>query len=324
MFNVGHRAGMLQPAVVPPPEYVDLPPGPFRAADAAEPGISRWKLGQLVEERVVRRVLREVFVRADIPDSIDLRASALALVAPPHAVFVDRTAAWLWGIDVLRFTELEVLPRLDCYVLRGRARVRRPEAGGGERDLRPEDVANVNGILVTTPVRTSLDLGCRLSRYEALAAMDAFARIQGVQPMHLQTLLPRFRGRRGVVQARRLVRLVDPRAESTGESFTRLAIVDEELPVPEPQYVVMVGGVPAYRLDLAYPHLKICVEYDGEEFHSSDEAKEGDRRRRRWLRDHGWIVIVVTKDDLRGAAKDAWLRELRAALRDRTNGRVAP
>lgn len=71
-------------------------------------------------------------------------------------------------------------------------------------------------------------------------------------------------------------------------------------------------------LDLAYLRLKICIEHDGEAFHSSPEQREADRLRRTWLRDHGWKVNVVRKDDLKGAALDPWLRELREAIADRT------
>jgi hypothetical protein len=292
-------------------------PMPFKAIDAEQLGITSWQLRQMVSGAQVRQVLREVYVRSDLPDTIELRASALALVAPPHAVICDRTAAWLWGVDTLRPWELEILPRLEAFVLSGRTRIRRPQAGGGERDLCADDIVMIGGVRVTSPVRTSLDLGCCLSRSEALAAMNGFARIHGVGVAELATLLPRYRGRRGVVQARELVPLVDPRSESTGESFTRLAIHDEGLPVPTPQFWVRIGGVPTYRLDLAYPRLKVCVEYDGEEFHSSDEAEEADRIRREWLRDNGWVVIVVTKADFRGRAREAWLRELRFALADR-------
>lgn len=298
-------------------DHTAIPSVPFTAAEAGRRGVSRWELRQLVHNGQLRRVLREVYVRADHPDTIELRASALGLVAPPHAVVCDRTAAWLWGVDALRPWELAMVPRLDAYVLRGRTRIRRPQAGGGERDLRPDDVVTVDGIKVTTPLRTSLDLGCGLGRYDAIAVMDGFHREHAVGPPELTGLLPRYRGRRGVVQARELVPLVDGRAESAAESFTRLVIHDEGLPAPEPQFWVAVRGVPTYRLDLAYPALKICVEYDGEEFHSSDAAKEKDRKRRKWLRDHGWVVIVVTKDDLRWPARDAWLAELRTAIADR-------
>jgi len=295
-----------------------LPPTPFKAVTAEQLGISRWQLGEMVRNSEVRQVHREVFVRADQPDGLGLRAAALALVAPAHVVMVDRTAAWLWEVDALHYGELDVLPRLETYVLRGHARVRRAQAGGGERDLQPCDVIAIEGVRVTTPVRTSLDLACKLRRYEALGVMDCFARKHGVGVGQLAGLLPRFGGRRGVVQARELVPLVDGRAESTGESFTRLAIHDDGLPVPVPQYVVRASTWTTYRLDLAYPRLKICVEYDGEEFHTSEEDRTADRHRRQWLRDHGWIVIVVTKDELRGPAREAWLREVRRALAERT------
>ncbi len=44
---------------------------------------------------------------------------------------------------------------------------------------------------------------------------------------------------------------MDGRSESSGESFTRLAIADVGLPVPTLQHWVHDGGVPVYRLDLA-------------------------------------------------------------------------
>lgn len=277
---------------------------------------------EMVRNSEVRQVHREVFVRADQEDDIGLRAAALALVAPEHVVMVDRTAAWLWHVDALHYAELDVMPPLETFSLRGHGRVRRTRASGGERDLLPVDVVTLNGVRVTTPVRTSLDLGCKLGRYEALGVMDCFARTHGVDSRQLSRLLPRFRGRRGVVQARELTPLVDGRSESGGESFTRLVIRDDGLPMPEPQYVVKVDRWTTYRLDLAYPRLKICVEYDGEEFHSSAEQKAADEKRRTWLRDHGWKVIVVTKDDLSGPKREAWLQELREAIAERAGHRA--
>jgi hypothetical protein len=127
--------------------------------------------------------------------------------------------------------------------------------------------------------------------------------------------LPRYFRRRGVIQLRQLIPLADPRAESAGESWTRLEIVDAGLPAPQPQYWVSVGGRPTYRLDLAYPHAKVAVEYDGREFHEGDARRIADERRRRWLRRNGWTVIVVDKDSFSPDALAAWLGELRSALR---------
>lgn len=95
----------------------------------------------------------------------------------------------------------------------------------------------------------------------------------------------------------------------------RVEIADAGLPLPQIQYWVRVGGRPTYRLDLAYPHARVAVEYDGREFHEGDARRAADRRRRKWLRDRGWTVIVVDKDSFTPEALAAWLGELREALR---------
>ena len=67
-----------------------------------------------------------------------------------------------------------------------------------------------------------------------------------------------------------------------------------------------------YRLDLAYPYHRICIEYDGREFHDGPLQQQADERRRAWLRQHGWTVIVVTVDDLKDRARPLAERDQRA------------
>lgn len=278
-------------------------------------GLTRRQVDELVRVRRLRRVVRGVYVDAALPDTLELRARAAALVLTPRGVYVDRTAAWLHGVDVLQHRELEVLPPLECVVLRDRSRIERVGCRGGERDLAPYDLCVLGEVVVTTPLRTALDLGCCLSRPAGLAALDMFMRRHGVTRAELEASLPRYRGRRGVVRLRELVALADERAESPAESRTRLAIHDAGLPAPKPQHWVHSHGVPVFRLDLAYPLHRVTVEYDGEEWHDRrPEQRDADEARRQWLRDRGWTVIVVRKDGFSGEARDAWLGELREAL----------
>jgi hypothetical protein len=293
-----------------------LPPGPFTAATARQFGITRHQLSVMVQSRLVRQILTGVYVDRRLEDTPDLRIAAAALVLLPHRVFCDRTAAWLHGVDVFDYRELEIPAPVEMWVLSGHSRVRRTGTEGGQRDLWPDEIMTLGGIRLTVPLRTVMDLACTLPRGRALAALDAFMREHGITREDMEAALPRFAGRRGVVQLRELVPIGDPRAESPGESLTRLAILDDSLPAPEPQFWVIHQGREIFRLDLAYPKSKVAVEYDGVEFHDDDpERREADEKRRAWLREHGWIVIVVRKGDFTAERRHAWLGELRRALR---------
>lgn len=297
-------------------EPVNLPDRPFTRAELDELGMSPAALRRAIGTGLVRRLMQGVFVSAATPDTFELRAQAVALVVAQGHVACDRTAAWIHGVDVLTYAEHDVLPPVETCALRWHAPTRRDGVLGRTRDLRPDDVMRVAGLCVTTPLRTALDLGCNLRRREALAALDAFMRLHGLTREQLLAEAIRYFRRRGVVQLRQLIPLADPRAESPRESWTRLAIIDAGLPAPESQFWIEIDGVPTYRLDLAYPRLRIVIEYDGKEFHDrTPEQREHDETRRAWLARNGWTVIVVGRGEFSGAALDRWLDELRRALR---------
>lgn len=296
-----------------------LPDRPFTFAEASELGITRRQLRDALDRGVVRRVLRGVYVDARLRDSTDLRAVALMLVSGPHEVVCDRTAAWLHGVDVFGYGDAEVLPDVETCVLRGHSPLRRRGVDGRTRDLLLEDVMVVGGVVVTTPLRTALDLGCALPRHRALGALDAFMHQHDIERQEMERLALRYRRRRGVIQLRALIPLADARSESMRESWVRLDIHDHGLPAPTLQYWVEHNGVPVYRLDLAYPRHRVAVEYDGEDFHRrTDEQREADERRRAWLAAQGWTVIVIDKHGLHDETADAWWIQLREALEPRT------
>jgi hypothetical protein len=291
-----------------------FPIEPFTMSTAKARGISPARVRRAVRQRLLVMVLRGVYLRSDVELTTQVKLAAAALVISPHAIACDRTAAWLWGVDVFEYGELDTTPPLETYVLRGHNPPDRPEVRGGVRDIMPEDWIEIGGVKVTTPLRTALDLGCKLNRRPALAAMDALMRAHGFTHAAMRRVAVRFFRRRGVVQLRELIPLVDPRAESQPESWTRLELIDQGLPTPEPQYWIRIGGIPTYRLDLAYPHARVAIEYDGEEFHTSEEDRQEDEKRRAWLERHGWTVIVVTKDSFSDAAPAKWIAEVRVAL----------
>lgn len=295
------------------------PPYPFTFAQALELGHSRQRLRDAVECQELRRVLRGVYVDAALPDTHELRVDAVALVAPAHHVVCDRTAAWLHGVEVFGYDDTEVLPAVETCVLRGHRPTRRAEVDGRSRDLSPSDLMHLGPMVVTTPLRTALDLGCALTRHRALGALDAFMHQHGITRTDLEREVGRYRRRRGVIQLRALIALADGRAESMRESWVRLDIHDRGLPPPVPQHWITIDGVPTYRLDLAYPRHRVAVEYDGEDFHHRTPAqRQADERRRAWMTAHGWTVIVIDKHGLHDETADAWWIQLREALEPRT------
>jgi hypothetical protein len=297
-------------------DETSLPDNPFTYADLDALGITRHILRRLVGEKVVRRLVRGAYVRADLEDTPELRAKAVAAVMSPTHVVTDRTAAWIHGIDTLTYAEHDIPPPVETCALRGHEPCTRAGVDGRTRDLAPRDVMVIEGVRVTTPLRTALDLGCLLRRREAMAALDAFARIHGLTKAQMLVEAGRYRRRRGVIQLRELIALVDPRAESARESWVRLAIHDAGLAAPEPQFWIVIDGVPTYRLDFAYPGARVVVEYNGWEAHErTPEQKANDEARRKWLTDDGWTVIVIRRGDFTGEALDRWLTELREALR---------
>ncbi len=234
---------------------------------------------------------------------------------PDTAVVTDRTAGWLHGAQVLAPGEHVVLPPVTVFQQPGRTRIRARGTCGGERTLLPQDVEVVHGVRCTTPLRTALDLGRLTPRDHAIAALDSLLRLDGFTHGELLGQVERFRKQRGVVQLRELAPLTDARAESPGESVVRLRWLDAGLPVvPQPQLAVLDRGIERYRLDLGVEELRFGVEYDGRDWHSSDEDRAHDRARRRWLRDHGWVIVVLTKDEVFCPDRSLAARLIRAEL----------
>jgi hypothetical protein len=274
----------------------------FTAGQARANGITAWCLAEMVRRGRVRRLLYDAYVDASVPDTVVLRAQAVCLVMPDSAVICRRTAAWLYGIDAYAPDERDEALVVECVVLARLARVRRKGVRGWEETLAPEDITTVHGVRVTTPTRTALDLARYAPRFMGLAAVDEFCHRGLTTTAELMACVQRFPGGRNIAVARQLVEWAEPLAESPGESWLRLRILDAGFPRPQAQIRILDGqGRLVYRLDLGYPDLKIGLEYDGQEFHDSPEDKEhDDRRRTRLDREFGWDTYGFGRGEVLG------------------------
>ena len=277
---------------------------PITSAEARELGVGYPQLRALVNRGVVKRPVHGVYAVATQPDTLDFRVRVLKLVVPESCVVTDRTAGWLWGANmILAPNDHLVTPRVSVFCPPG-CRLRRALVASGERRLAPGDVQELDGLRVTTPLRTACDLGRLLPRNQAIAALDSLAALGDFTVDELIRETTRFRRYRGVIQLRVLVLLVDPRSESPGESVLRLCWIDAGLPRPECQVEVPTDWGTYYRIDIGLPELRFGGEYDGEEFHGEGE-RDDDESRRTWLRDErDWSIVVARRANVYGPEQD--------------------
>lgn len=273
---------------------------PFTVAQGRDLGFSPSELRRLRAQSILRREFRGVYVDARVPDSRRGRLRAVTLVVPDNAVVCDETAAWVRGLDVYSpGMRHDFEPAV--VVRHGGARIVRPHSRGRQAIISPDDIDFVDGVHLTTPIRTVSDLLRKMYRPYALAAADAFAHAGLIDVDELNVYVARLKGYRGIVQARSLAAMVDPRTQSPGESWQRLRMLDAGFPAPEPQFEVIDDFGRSYFIDLPYPELLIGSEYDGREFHTDDQHQAHDLDRRAYLSQlYGWRWVLGTRSRIFG------------------------
>jgi len=108
----------------------------------------------------------------------------------------------------------------------------------------------------------------------------------------------------GVKQARRVVSQVRAGTDSLFETRVRLILVHGGLPCPQVNPAVHCRSVAwPYHPDMAYMDELVAVEYDGAVHVGNTDEMERDAQRRRDLTDEGWLIITVTKKQLRQPAQ---------------------
>lgn len=168
--------------------------------------------------------------------------------------------------------------------------------------LTSEEVVFVDGLPVTSLLRTVVDLACTVPFPEAVMVTDAALRA-GVDR---EALLAAASDRYGCRKAQRAILFADPLSESPPESESRARIAMAGLPVPEIQAEIFSAtGEFIARADFLWRGKRVVGEYDGEgkydgEFGVSPVvAVRNARERQAALEAQGYFVLRWGKDVLR-------------------------
>ncbi|BBX61076.1 hypothetical protein MSAS_02500 [Mycobacterium saskatchewanense] len=234
---------------------------------------------------------KDVYVPKGAELTAVLRAKACWLRSRRRGILTGFSASALHGskwIDPSRSAEI-----IDTN---------RREAAGvrvWEERIEADEIAVVDGMRVTTPARTALDLARRYEKGTAVAAVDALVQATEVKMADVELLVDRYRGRRGMKAARVTLELVDGGAQSPKETWLRLLLARAGFPRPQTQIPVLNewGWAEAY-LDMGWEDIKVAVEYDGDHHRTSRSQYVKDIRRLETLgQRHGWIVVRVVAED---------------------------
>lgn len=255
------------------------------------------------------RLLHGVYVASTTAITPRIRALAALRISQPGAWASHHTAGALWGCWMPTCSDLHVTaPDPDHRSVRRGVFTHRARLGSSP--------IRRHGVWVSRPVDVFLDLAAlHIDLVDLVAAGDSLVKATAIEPSDLVSAAATWSGR-GARFARLAAGHVRSEVDSPQESRLRMLLVLAGLPVPVVNRVTrLANGDWRWRFDLSYPQFKILIEYDGEQ-HLEEGRRRLDEARREAIEALGWIVIVVSKNELYRDPAGV-IDQVRAALRER-------
>ncbi|MFW0784424.1 hypothetical protein AAFP35_07850 [Gordonia sp. CPCC 206044] len=170
----------------------------------------------------------------------------------------------VWGLDVER------------VVMADWSRTPGSRSTGGMRlvtDRRPVATVVANGLSVTSPARTVVDIARRSGRIPAIAVGDAALHAELCTADDLQNELDLIEGMTGAARARRAVAEMSGLAESVLESRSRIEMLDAGIPRPALQVDIYDdAGRWVARVDFYWETERVVGECDGASKYNGSEG----------------------------------------------------
>ena len=275
--------------------------GPFNRAEARGVGITRSQL----RGAAYRRLSAGLYRWTGLTETPHLILTAAAKRMPAGAAISGRTAAWLHGVDLTPCDPIEVtIPEPSGSSRLAGALVRRAQ-------LARHDIVRRRGLPTTSALRTVVDLGGRDPLTEGVVTADLFLHAGLVSIDDLRSYVAEHPGARGIARLRRVVDLVEPKAESAMETRLRMLLVLARLPRPEVQVSIHdKAGRFLGRPDLFYSRQRLAIEYDGG---NHRDRLVDDNRRQNSLVGAGLRLLRFTAADVYGNP-DAIAMQVRRSL----------
>jgi very-short-patch-repair endonuclease len=257
-------------------------------------GVTKSTLDRKLLEASLLKVATSVYV---LPGVFESEAATLgAATRSLGAVVSHQAAAGLHGVYVPGPRQVVSVPhrRTHCFA---------DVVVHQLTDIRPIDVTRMNGLPVTIPARTVVDLAAVLSTARLGRAVDRFATLRRANFAEMWRTLDQLarKGKPGVVNLRRvLVERMgsDGVSESDLETLLLELIRRASLPEPvlqyRPRWLKHVDG----RVDVSWPEDRLVVEGDSREWHGDELTFQADRERDNLAQLAGWRILRFTWQDI--------------------------
>lgn len=236
------------------------------------------------------RVRRGVYSLGPVVDPRARLWAALLVTGPAGASVSHWSAAWMHGMVGRCRAPIHItVPGNGGRSLSG-VRVHRA------RSLSDADTVQVDGLRVTTPARTVLDIAARAPDHDVLRLIREGEYLGLLPTGALLAVVSTHPRHPGAARIRR----VDP---VTATAALRQTPLEDELealiatlPVPTPQRQLPVRGASGawYRLDFGWPDFRLATEADGRSAHERSASLDSDRFRDNDLAAVGWQTLRFT------------------------------
>jgi Protein of unknown function (DUF559)/Transcriptional regulator, AbiEi antitoxin len=246
-------------------------------------GLSPSAIGRRVDAGRLHRRYRGVYSVGHRRTGFEGEWWAAVLAYAPDGVLSHASAAAAFSLR--RSRELHVIARSG--------RKRRPGVVVHERRVVPDDeVTSLDGLPITTPARTLLDLagsGLKLTRLEL--AVDRAVKQRLLDFAELRELLARYPGRPGTPSLKAVLAAYSDPLDVRSELEELVLELCDARGLPRP----LVNCVIEEKVrDFCWPSRRLVVEADSFAWHSSPASLNADRERDVALTLAGWRVLRFT------------------------------
>lgn len=266
--------------------------GLFTVAQAASAGITRGVVDRRVRIGELVAVDHGVYRSALTPSTWHQRLLAACLAGP--AVASHRSAATLWNLP------LDGPPHLEVTALRHRRRTNHDVVWHESYLLDERSVTEIDGVPLTKPARTVIDLAAVLDPDALQRAVDDVLRRRLASVASIGALLERLGPLRIGATAMRSVLATRTGGVPESDLETRFEqlVRTHGLPPAVSQLEVVTPDGRRMRIDYAYPDVMVGVEVLGSQFHANPESWAADVERLAVLAALGWHMLSFTYEQV--------------------------